>query len=100
MEIKINKIKVQEYMEENVNKTFDNFSEFKEFIENLETAGICRIGINGYELILTLQTENELKNSLLRNNEMIDKLESEIKKISKELKVHPDFILDELSNRM
>ena len=100
MEIKINKIKIQEYMEENINKTFDNFSEFKEFIENLETAGICGIGINGYELILTLQTKNELKNSLLRNNEMIDKLESEIKKISKELKVSPDFILDELNNRM
>ena len=100
MEIKINKIKVQEYMEENINKTFDNFSEFKEFIENLETAGICRIEINEYELILTLQTENELKNNLLRNNEMIDKLESEIKKLSKELKVSPDFILDELNNRM
>lgn len=100
MEIKINKIKVQEYTEENVNKTFDNFSEFKEFIENLETAGICRIEINEYELILTLQTENELKNSLLRNNEIIDKLESEIKKLSKELKVDPDFILDELNNRM
>lgn len=100
MEIKINKIKVQEYMEENVNKTFDNFTEFKEFIENLETAGICGIEVNEHELILTLQTENELKNSLLRNNEMIDKLESEIKKISKELKVDPDFILDELSNRM
>lgn len=100
MEIKINKIKVQEYMEENVNKTFDNFSEFKEFIESLETAGLCKIETNSYELVLTLQTENELKNSLLRNNEMIDKLESEIKKLSKELKVSPDFILDELNNRM
>ena len=68
MEIKINKIKVQEYMEENINKTFDNFSDFKIFIENLETAGICKIEINEYELILTLQTENELKNNLLRNN--------------------------------
>ena len=100
MEIKINKIKVQEYMEENVNKTFDNFSEFKEFIENLKTAGLCKIETNSYELVLTLQTENELKNSLLRNNEMIDKLESEIRKLSKELKVYPDFILDELNNRM
>ena len=100
MELKINKIKIQEYREENINKTFDNFSEFKNFIENLETAGICKIEINSYELVLTLQTENELKNSLLRNNERIDKLESEIKKISKELKVDPDFILDELSNRM
>ena len=100
MEIKINKIKVQEYMEENVNKTFDNFSEFKEFIENLKTAGLCKIETNSYELVLTLQTENELKNSLLRNNEMIDKLESEIRKLSKELKVDPDFILDELNNRM
>ena len=100
MEIKINKIKIQEYKEENINKTFDNFSEFKEFVENLETAGLCKIETNSYELILTLQTENKLKNSLLRNNEMIDKLESEIKKISKELKVDPDFILDELSNRM
>lgn len=100
MEIKINKIKVQEYMEENVNKTFDNFSEFKEFIESLETAGLCKIETNSYELVLTLQTENKLKNSLLRNNEMIDKLESEIKKLSKELKVDPDFILDELNNRM
>ena len=100
MEIKINKIKVQEYMEENVNKTFDNFSEFKEFIESLETAGLCKIETNSYELVLTLQTENELKNSLLRNNEMIDKLESEIKKLSKELKVSPDFILDELNNRI
>lgn len=99
MEIKINKIKVQEYMEENINKTFDNFSEFKEFIESLETAGLCKIETNSYELVLTLQTENELKNSLLRNNEMIDKLESEIKKLSKELKVSPDFILDELNNR-
>lgn len=100
MDIKINKIKIQEYMEENINKTFDNFSEFKSFIENLETAGICKIEINEYELILTLQTENELKNNLLRNNEMIDRLESEIKKISEELKVSPDFILDELGNRM
>ncbi|EFE86073.1 hypothetical protein [Fusobacterium periodonticum] len=100
MEIKINKIKVQEYMEENVNKTFDNFSEFKEFIESLETAGLCKIETNSYELVLTLQTENKLKNSSLRNNEMIDKLESEIKKLSKELKVGPDFILDELNNRM
>ncbi|WP_336007231.1 hypothetical protein [Fusobacterium polymorphum] len=100
MEIKINKIKVQEYMEENINKTFDNFSEFKEFIESLETVGLCKIETNSYELVLTLQTENELKNSLLRNNEMIDKLESEIKKLSKELKVSPDFILDELNNRM
>ncbi len=100
MEIKINKIKVQEYMEENVNKTFDNFSEFKEFIESLETAGLCKIEINEYELILTLQTENELKNSLLRNNEIMDKLEFNIKKLSKELKVDPDFILDELNNRM
>lgn len=100
MNIKINKIKIQEYMEENINKTFDNFSEFKSFIENLETAGISKIEINEYELILTLQTENELKNNLLKNNKMIDKLESEIKKISKELKVSPDFILDELNNRM
>lgn len=100
MEIKINKIKIQEYMEENINKTFDNFSEFKDFIEKLETAGICKVEINDDELILTLQTENELKNNLLRNNEMIDKLESEIKKLSKELKVSPDFILDELNNRM
>ncbi|PHI06644.1 hypothetical protein [Fusobacterium polymorphum] len=100
MDIKINKIKIQEYMEENINKTFDNFNDFKIFIENLETAGICKIEINEYELILTLQTENELKNNLLRNNEMIDRLESEIKKISEELKVSPDFILDELGNRM
>lgn len=100
MEIKINKIRIQEYGEENINKTFDNFDEFKRFVESLETAGICRVEIDEYELILTLQTENELKNNLLRNNEMIDKLESEIKKISKELKVNPDFILDELSNRM
>ena len=100
MDIKINKIKIQEYMEENINKTFDNFSEFQNFIENLETAGISKIEINKYELILTLQTENELKNNLLRNNEMIDRLESEIKKISEELKVSPDFILDELGNRM
>ena len=100
MEIKINKIKIQEYREENINKTFDNFDEFKRFVENFETARICRVEINEYELILTLQTENELKNNLLRNNEMIDKLESEIKKLSKELKVSPDFILDELNNRM
>lgn len=100
MEIKINKIKIQEYRKENINKTFDNFDEFKRFVENFETAGICRVEINEYELILTLQTENELKNNLLRNNEMIDKLESEIKKLSKELKVSPDFILDELNNRM
>ena len=32
MEIKINKIKIQEYREENVNKTFDNFDEFKRFV--------------------------------------------------------------------
>lgn len=100
MEIKINKIKIQEYREENINKTFDDFNEFKRFVEDFETAGICRVEIDGYELILTLQTENELKNILLRNNEMIDKLEFEIKKISKELNVNPDFILDELSNRM
>lgn len=100
MEIKINKIKIQEYREENINKTFDNFSEFKKFIENLETAGLCKIETNDYELVLTLQTENELKNSLLRNNEMIDKLEFNIEKLSKELKVDPDFILDELNNRM
>ena len=100
MEIKINEIKVQEYMEENINKTFDNFSELKKFIESLETAGLCKIETNDDELVLTLQTENELKNNLLRNNEMIDKLESEIKKLSKELKVSPDFILDELNNRM
>ena len=100
MEIKINKIKIQEYMEENINKTFDYFSDFQDFIEKLETAGICKVEINDGELILTLQTENELKNNLLRNNKMIEKLESEIKKLSKELKVDPDFILDELNNRM
>ena len=43
MEIKINKIKIQEYREENINKTFDNFDEFKRFVENFETAGICRV---------------------------------------------------------